>query len=152
MGGVNYWADPDRAVNTEGAGGGAVTPTTFGISVHPIPTRGPDNAQYITTCSSGFSDLPRALDRGNPSKLHFRLLLLQIGKVTSLSYYGIFLLSKDFSKYLRKKIVYLSCKHTIELPTIYILSRFFWISKKRIINNNKSFFICHFFFFVLKNS
>ena len=42
--------------------GAAMAPPDFGRSVNPISTRGTDYAHLITTGTTGFSELPTALD------------------------------------------------------------------------------------------
>ena len=54
---------PEMAVGV----GDAIVPQNLGRSVNPVSTRGADYAHHITTGSSGFPDLPTAL---NPNEIY----------------------------------------------------------------------------------
>ena len=69
-----------RAIGAGGAGGH--WPPGYGRSVNPISNRGAYHAQHITTCPSGFSDLPTALWVAfDTSKAHTDLIdvLIRLG-------------------------------------------------------------------------
>ena len=149
MGGVNYWADPDRAVNTEGAGGGGQLPLQVlayqYILFQPGGQIMPSTLLLALPDFRTFLGLWTVAIRQNFTSAcyFFKLEKWQVCRIM----YGIFLLSKNFSKYLRKKIVYLSCKHTIELPTTYFHNFSESAKKELSIITSHSLFAISFFLF-----